>query len=51
MLGVNDLTLFIISGLLLNITPGQDVAYIVSRSASRGWRDGAIAALGVGMGC
>ncbi len=51
MLGVNDLTLFIISGLLLNITPGQDVAYIVSRSASRGWRDGAIAALGVGVGC
>ena len=51
MLGVNDLTLFIISGLLLNITPGQDVAYIVSRSASRGWRNGAIAALGVGVGC
>lgn len=49
--GVNDLALFIISGLLLNITPGQDVAYIVSRSASQGWRDGAIAALGVGTGC
>jgi len=51
MLGVNDLTLFIISGLLLNITPGQDVAYIVSRSASQGWGNGAVAALGVGMGC
>lgn len=49
--GINDLTLFIVSGLLLNITPGQDVAYIVSRSASQGWRDGAVAALGVGTGC
>jgi len=51
MLGVQNLSLFIISGLLLSITPGQDVAYIVSRSASQGWRDGAVAALGVGAGC
>jgi threonine/homoserine/homoserine lactone efflux protein len=51
MLGVHDLTLFIISGLLLNITPGQDVAYIVSRGAAHGLRDGAVAALGVGAGC
>lgn len=50
MLGVHDLALFIISGLLLNITPGQDVAYIVSRGA-KGWREGAVAALGVGAGC
>jgi len=51
MLGVHDLGLFIISGLLLNLTPGQDVAYIISRSTALGWRDGAIAALGVGAGC
>lgn len=51
MFGVHDLALFIISGLLLNITPGQDVAYIVSQGASRGWPSGAIAALGVGTGC
>ncbi|MBI9079388.1 MAG: LysE family translocator [Pseudodesulfovibrio sp.] len=51
MLGVQDLSLFIVSGLLLNLMPGQDVAYIVSRSASQGWRDGAVAALGVGAGC
>lgn len=50
MLGVHDLALFILSGLLLNITPGQDVAYIVSRG-SQGWREGAVAALGVGTGC
>lgn len=48
--GIHDLILFVLSGLLLNITPGQDVAYIVSRG-SLGWREGAIAALGVGSGC
>lgn len=51
MFGIHDLALFIVSGLLLNITPGQDVAYIVSRSASHGWKTGALAALGVGAGC
>lgn len=51
MLGVHDLALFIVSGLILNITPGQDVAYIVSRSASMGWKYGAVAALGVCTGC
>ncbi|MUM77550.1 LysE family translocator [Pseudodesulfovibrio sp. F-1] len=51
MLGVHDLALFIVSGLLLNITPGQDVAYIVSRSAAHGLRDGSVAALGIGAGC
>ena len=51
MFGIHDIALFILSGLLLNITPGQDVAYIVSRGASHGWRTGAIAALGVGSGC
>lgn len=51
MFGIHDLALFIISGLLLNITPGQDVAYIVSRGASLGWRNGAVAALGIGAGC
>lgn len=49
--GIHDLPLFILSGLLLNITPGQDFAYIVSRGAGMGWRAGAMAALGVGAGC
>lgn len=51
MFGIHDIILFILSGLLLNITPGQDVAFIVSRGASHGWKVGAIAALGVGTGC
>ena len=51
MLGIHGLWLFIISGLLLNITPGPDTAYIIGRSVQMGWRGGAAAALGIGAGC
>ena len=51
MLGIHDIWLFILSGLLLNITPGPDTAYIVGRSAQLGWRGGAAAAIGIGCGC
>jgi threonine/homoserine/homoserine lactone efflux protein len=51
MLGIHDLWLFIVSGLLLNVTPGPDTAYIVGRSLQMGWRGGAAAALGISAGC
>jgi threonine/homoserine/homoserine lactone efflux protein len=51
MLGIQELWLFIISGLLLNITPGPDTAYIIGRSVQSGWRGGAAAALGISTGC
>jgi threonine/homoserine/homoserine lactone efflux protein len=51
MLGIQDFWLFILSGLLLNVTPGPDTAYIVGRSVQIGWRGGAAAALGIGTGC
>ena len=50
MLGTHDLALFILSGLLLNITPGPDMLYIAGRSTAQGARAGAAAALGVGAG-
>jgi threonine/homoserine/homoserine lactone efflux protein len=50
MFGTHDLWLFVLSGLLLNITPGPDTLYIVGRSSSQGWRAGAVAALGIGTG-
>ena len=50
-LGIHDLGLFVLSGLLLNITPGPDTAYIVGRSVQGGWRGGAAAALGICCGC
>jgi threonine/homoserine/homoserine lactone efflux protein len=48
--GTHDLWLFVISGLLLNLTPGPDTLYIVSRSSTQGWRAGAVAALSIGVG-
>ena len=50
MFGTHDLWLFVLSGFLLNITPGPDTLYIVGRSSTQGWRAGAVAALGVGAG-
>lgn len=51
MLGTHDLWLFVLSGLLLNVSPGPDTFYILSRTTSQGWRAGAVAALGIGSGC
>jgi len=51
MLGINELWLFVVSGLLLNVTPGPDTAYIIGRSIQLGWRGGAAAAIGISCGC
>src|SRR5262245_4112675 len=48
--GTHDLLLFVLSGLLLNLTPGPDTLYIVGRATTQGWRAGAVAALGIGAG-
>jgi threonine/homoserine/homoserine lactone efflux protein len=49
--GIHDLPLFVGAGLLLNLTPGADVALIAARSTGQGLRSGAAAALGIGAGC
>lgn len=49
-LGIHDIPLFIVSGLLLNIAPGPDSILIMTRSATQGWRAGSAAALGIGAG-
>ncbi len=51
MLGIHELWLFVLSGILLNITPGPDTAYIIGRSIQFGWRGGAAAAIGISCGC
>jgi hypothetical protein len=43
MFGTHDLAPFVISGLLLNLTPGPDTLYIVGRSTTQGWRAGVVA--------
>ena len=46
----HSLILFVLAGLLLNITPGPDVLYIVARAASQGRTAGFVSALGIGAG-
>ena len=50
MAGTQNLWLFIVSGLLLNITPGPDSLFIMARSATQGWRAGVVACWGIGIG-
>ncbi len=51
MFGITDLYLFIIVGLLLNITPGADMLYILSNTFQKGFKSGVIATLGICIGC
>jgi threonine/homoserine/homoserine lactone efflux protein len=51
MFETQHLTLFIASGLLLNMMPGQDTLYIVGRSVSQGRRAGVLSVMGISSGC
>lgn len=51
MSGIHDLGWFVLAGLLLNLTPGPDMAYIAARGAAGGFRDGFAASLGIKLGC
>lgn len=48
---LDQLLLFIAAGLLLNLTPGPDVLYIVTQALRHGLRAGLVAALGITGGC
>jgi threonine/homoserine/homoserine lactone efflux protein len=50
MLGIHDYWLFLVSGIVLNLTPGQDTMYILGRSLTGGWRAGVAAAFGITVG-
>ena len=47
----NSLLLFVGAGLLLNITPGPDVLYIVGRSLGQGRLAGVVSSMGIATGC
>ena len=51
MFNIENLYLFFIASLLLNLTPGNDMIYVASRSISQGIKAGIISALGVFIGC
>src|SRR6266446_3705971 len=50
MFGTQNLLLFVTSGILLNLTPGQDTLYIVGRSVAQGRRAGVLSVLGIVSG-
>ena len=50
MFGIQDFSLFLISCILLNLTPGQDTMYIVGRSVAQGKKAGVWSALGIMSG-
>lgn len=49
-MGIHDIWLFVLAGLLLNVTPGPDMALVIARSTQVGSRAGMAAALGIGAG-
>ena len=50
-LGVHDLPLFAAAALMVNLTPGPDMMFVIGSSVAHGRRAGVLAALGVGGGC
>ena len=50
MLGIHGYWLFVVSGILLNLTPGPDTMFILGRSLTGGARAGVAAALGICVG-
>jgi len=51
MITVNDFLIFAFASLMLNITPGNDMLYVATRSTSQGVRAGIVSALGIATGC
>jgi threonine/homoserine/homoserine lactone efflux protein len=48
---IHHFWLFALASFLLNITPGNDMLYVASRSAGQGVRAGIVSALGIMAGC
>ncbi|MDB4923449.1 LysE family translocator [Mucilaginibacter sp.] len=51
MLNFQNLYLFFITSLVLNLTPGNDMLYVASRSVSQGIKAGITSAIGIFAGC
>jgi threonine/homoserine/homoserine lactone efflux protein len=50
MFGIHNFTLFLTTGILLNLMPGPDTAYIIGRSIAHGRRGGIASAFGITLG-
>lgn len=50
MTGIINFETFLLTAILLNITPGNDTIFILSRSIAQGRKAGIVSALGIGTG-
>lgn len=50
MMGIQHYETFLLAGILLNITPGNDTIYILSRAIAQGRKAGIMSVLGIGTG-
>lgn len=50
MTGIIHFTTFLMTGILLNLTPGNDTIFILSKSIGQGKKAGIMSALGIGTG-
>src|SRR5215467_4534427 len=50
MFGIHDFGLFLAAGILLNLTPGPDSAYILGRTIAQGREAGVASAFGICVG-
>jgi threonine/homoserine/homoserine lactone efflux protein len=48
---MDNFWVFALTGLLLNLTPGNDMLYVIARSSGQGTKAGIVSALGIGAGC
>mgnify|MGYP006364875655 FL=1 len=47
---INNIILFVLAGLTLNITPGPDMMFVITRSVTESTRSGVISSLGIAAG-
>ena len=50
MTGIIHFETFLLTGILLNITPGNDTIFILSKSIGQGKKAGIVSALGIATG-
>lgn len=50
MVGLQHYETFLLAAILLNITPGNDTIYILSRTIAQGRKAGIMSVLGIGTG-
>jgi threonine/homoserine/homoserine lactone efflux protein len=50
-MSIENFWVFALAALLLNVTPGNDMLYVIARSSGQGIKAGIISALGIGAGC